>query len=493
MKTHIDAFISFITHVINCSFTSAVFPKYMGRALITPVLKKPSLDSNDFSNYRPVSNINFISKIIEKVASNQLKDYLCKNNLIDMYQSAYVSNRSTETALLKVKSDVLNAVDRQEVVFLVMLDLSAAFDTIDHALMLKHFETNMGISGCALQWLKSYLESRMYQVNIDGVLSETHKLDFGVPQGSVLGPLCFILYTSPVGKIIHKHGINFHFYADDTQMYISCNPKIPGACQSALTKLELCIIELSNWMTSYKLKLNHSKTEFFIAGTAQGLNKLPSIELKVGNNIIKPSASVRNLGIVLDSHMSMTQQVNSLISSVNYHLRNIRRIAKFLDQDTKHHVIRCLILSRMEYGNALLYGCKSKDLDRLQALQNKAVKLIFNAGKRDSPAPLLNTLHWLPIRERIKYKLCMYIYKCLNGTAPQYLVDFITYKPKGTRFTRSSMDTTLLTSQYARTSIGDKSFCISGPSLWNSLPKNIREAHTLSGFKKGLKSYLYPS
>ena len=147
----------------------------------------------------------------------------------------------------------------------------------------------------------------------------------------------------------------------------------------------------------------------------------------------------------------------------------------------------------MDYGNALLYGCKSKDLDRLQALQNKAVKLIFNAGKRDSPAPLLNTLHWLPIRERIKYKLCMYIYKCLNGTAPQYLVDFITYKPKGTRFTRSSIDTTLLTSQYARTSIGDKSFCISGPSLWNSLPKNIREAHTLSGFKKGLKSYLYPS
>ena len=96
-------------------------------------------------------------------------------------------------------------------------NLCAAFDTIDHALMLKHFETNMGISGCALQWLKSYLESRVYQVNIDGVLSETHKLNFGVPQGSVLGTLCFILYTSPVGKIIHKHGINFHFYADDTQ------------------------------------------------------------------------------------------------------------------------------------------------------------------------------------------------------------------------------------------------------------------------------------
>ena len=130
--------------------------------------------------------------------------------------------------------------------------------------------------------------------------------------------------------------------------------------------------------------------------------------------------------------------------------------------------------------------CKIRPLNSFSMLVNATVPLPcwthYIAG-----------LYWLPIQERIKYKLCMYIYKCLNGTAPQYLVDFITYKPKGTRFTRSSLDTTFLTSQYARTSIGDKSFCISGPSLWNSLPKNIREAHTLSGFKEGLKSYLYPS
>ena len=165
----------------------------MGRALITPILKKPSrdsgLDCNDLSNFRPVSNICFISKIIEKVASNQLKEYLYQNNLIEVYQSAYVSKRSTETALLKVQSDILNAVDRQEVVFLVMLDLSAAFDTIDHVMLLQHLQNNFGISGKSLQWIRSYLESRVYQVQIDGVLSDMHSLDFGVPQGSVLGPL----------------------------------------------------------------------------------------------------------------------------------------------------------------------------------------------------------------------------------------------------------------------------------------------------------------
>ena len=154
VKDHLDIFLPFITHVINNSLSSSIFPKSMGRALITPILKKPSLDCNEFSNYRPVSNINYMSKIIEKVVSNQLKEYLWQNNLIEMYQSAYVSNRSTETALLKVQSDFLNAVDRQEVVFLVMLDLSAAFDTIDHAMLLQHLERNFGISGKALQWIR---------------------------------------------------------------------------------------------------------------------------------------------------------------------------------------------------------------------------------------------------------------------------------------------------------------------------------------------------
>ena len=495
IETTLKVFLPFISHVVNSSLSSATFPRSMGCALITPILKKPSLDRNDLANYRPVSNISFISKIIEKVVSNQLKDYLCQNNLIEMYQSAYVANRSTETALLKVRSDILNAVDRREVVFLVMLDLSAAFDTIDHDMLLRHLEGGFGISGKALQWIKSYLESRMYQVQIDGVYSDKCNLDTGVPQGSVLGPLGFILYISPIGNIIRKHGLDFHVFADDTQIYDSCDPSVPEACQTSLSKLELCITELSNWMSVNKLKLNHGKTEFFIAGTTQGLNKLPPVTLKVGDDMIQPSSSVRNLGIIFDNHMSMTKHVNSLISSVNFHLRNIRRIAKYLDQDTKHHVIRCLILSRLDYGNALLYGASAKDLDRLQSLQNKAAKLIFSAGRRDSPSPLINKLHWLPIRERVKFKICMYVFKCLHGIAPDYLSDFLSHRTKSITgpITRSSLDTSLLTAHMGKNRIGDKSFYVSAPLLWNSLPRNIREACTLPSFKKMLKSHFYPS
>ena len=441
------------------------------------------------------SNINFISKILEKAVAGQLKHYLTENKLIETYQSAYVPNKSTETALLKVQSDILNAVDSREVVFLVIPDLSAAFDTIDHGILLHCLQNNFGTSGNVLKWIRSYLESRTYQVQIDGIFSDTYDLEYGVPQGSVLGPLGFIYYTSTVGNINRKHGLKFHVYADDTQIYVSFNPRSPGACRAALRQLEHCITDLSDWMSTNMLNLNPTKTEFFIAGTSQGLQKLPSsVVLRIGDSVIKPATTVRNLGILFDAQMSMSSHIISLISSVNYHLRNIRRISKFLDQDTKHAVVHSFILSRLDYGNALLYGTKSKDLDRLQSLQHKAIKLIFSANRFESPAPLMNTLHWLPIRERINLKICIYVFKCIHGNAPKYLSDFISHRlrPVTGPIARSSNDSTLIVAHVGRNCIGDKSFYVTAPRLWNALPRNIREAKSLTVFKKMLKSHLYP-
>jgi hypothetical protein len=492
LKEHLDTFLPAITQIINSSLSSGEFPKPFGSALITPILKKPSLDCNVLSNYRPVSSINFISKLIEKTATNQLRQYFDDNNLLDEYQSAYCKNKSTETALLSVRSDILDAVDRQKIVFLVMLDLSAAFDTIDHTILLRRMNQSFGISKTALQWISSYLKCRTS--HIYGIYSDSHILDFGVPQGSVKGPLDFIVYTTPVGNIIRGHGLKYHIYADDTQVYVSFNPKVLGAHEAALSQLESCIHELKDWMRKNKLKLNPGKTEFFIAGTVQNLIKIPPVTLKVDGSIIKPSDTVRNLGIVFDKHMSMTQHINSLISTVNFHLRNLRRIGRYLDKETKHSAVRALILSRIDYGNALLYGAKSKDLDRLQSLQNKAAKLIYSAGKRDSPSQLMHNLHWLPIRDRIKFKICMYVYKCLQGNAPKYLSDFLSHRVRASDgpVTRSTGDTTLLSAHVSRLCIGDKSFFVAAPSLWNSLPRSIREACSLQSFKKILKSYLYP-
>lgn len=495
MKQHIDVILPSLTHIINTSLASGVFPKLLGKAIVTPILKKPTLDSNELQNYRPVSNIAFISKLIEKVVCKQIADHMSFYGLGEQFQSAYTANTSTETALLKVKSDMLCAVDRQEVVLLVLLDLSAAFDTVDHNVLLQRLYHRIGISGTALKWVESYLKSRTSCVSIDGEYSAAAQLIYGVPQGSVKGPLDFIIYILPVGDIIRSHGITFHSYADDIQLYISFNPKEPNAAGKALQKLERCIADLQCWMKSNKLMLNNKKTEFLIAGSSQSIKKLPPLQLHVGDDTIMPSSHVRNLGVVFDTNLTMTKQVSSMVSSSNYQLRNLWRLHRFLDQDTRHQAVRALILSRLDYGNALLYGITSKELRRLQSIQNKAAKFIYSAARFDSPAPLLHSLHWLPIHERISYKICLYVYKSQHGQSPQYLANALIPKsrPALGPTTRSTLDATLLDIPSTKKCIGDKAFTTAGPSLWNRLPRHIRENHSIDLFKKVLKTHLFPS
>ena len=179
----------------------------------------------------------------------------------------------------------------------------------------------------------------------------------------------------------------------------------------------------------------------------------------------------------------------------NYQLRNLWRLHRYLDKDTRHQVVRALILSRLDYGNAIFYGMSSKELKRLQSIQNKSAKFIFSASRLDSPAPLLDSLHWLPVRERISYKVCLYVYKAIYGHAPKYLANNLQLKPRPSQgpITRSSSDTTLLIIPPTRICIGDKAFAVAGPSLWNNLPRHIRETPKIDSFKRALKTYLYPS
>mgnify|MGYP000509554728 CR=1 FL=1 len=177
----------------------------MKEALISPLLKKSSLEPI-FKNFRPVSNLSFVSKLVEKVVASQLKKHMMENNLLQKYQSAYRPGHSTETALMKVQNDILCAVDKQRVVLLVLLDLSAAFDTVDHCILLKRLSSSIGISGTALSWLTSYLQKRTQCVVINGVTSANSEMKYGVPQGSVLGPLLFTIYTKPLARILENMG-----------------------------------------------------------------------------------------------------------------------------------------------------------------------------------------------------------------------------------------------------------------------------------------------
>src|SRR5580700_8402102 len=223
LKLCLDSLLLPITNIVNLSFSVPVFPSCFKHPIVRPLLKKPSLPPDDLSNYRPISNLSFVSKIIERIVASRINQHLKSFPSLSPFQSAYRKFHSTETALLRITNDILLSCDRQKVTALVLFYLSAAFDTIDHAILLSRLSTTFGITGNALSLLSSYLLDRTQSVVIGPGhdQSSPSPLLTGVPQGSVLGPLLFCLYTTPLTTTLNHSPVTPHFYADDTQLYIS--------------------------------------------------------------------------------------------------------------------------------------------------------------------------------------------------------------------------------------------------------------------------------
>lgn len=488
LKPCLDSLLPLITSIINKCLTESKVPESFKTAIVRPLLKKPGLDKEIMKNYRPVSNLNFLSKVLEKVVGKQLEAHLERHDLYDNLQSAYRPCHSTETALLRVHHDVVKSLDEGNSVVLVLLDLSAAFDVIDHDILFKRLEYSYGITGDVLLWFKSYLCGRSQCVMVGNTSSGSRRLDTGVPQGSVLGPRIYCLFSRPIGNICRKHGLLYHCYADDSQVYMVIKPI---SNQAALTdNLEICLKDISNWMSSNLLKLNTDKTEVIVFSSKARSRSMKHLKLTVGSDIIYPSPCVKNLGVFFDSSLTMEKQVSSVAKSCFYQIRNIGRVRKFLTTDACKTLVHSLVTSRLDYGNALLYGITGGLLGRLQRVQNAAARLITRTRKREHITPVLRDLHWLPVEYRIQYKLLTYVFKALKGDSPQYLQEIVTpYNP--TRTLRSSSNILLTGSRTNTATYGNRCFSSASAALWNDLPLSARKCQTLTSFKKVLKTHLF--
>ena len=489
LKVCLTELLPFITKIINTSIETAYVPSAFKRAFVRPILKKSSLDQNVLKNYRPVSNLPFVSKVLEKVINARIDDHLKDNKLHEEHQSAYRKFHSTETALLKVQNDILQSLDQNKAVVLVMLDLSAAFDTIDHSTLVLRLENLFGIKAKPLKWISSYLSDRYQTVSINGVLSKPVLMKFSVPQGSVLGPKYYTMYTKPVGTICMQYGLNHHFYADDSQLYMAFEPK--DSPINILYRVECCLDSIMSWMHSNMLKPNTDKTEVIVFASQHNERLVNNISVTVGDSEIKPSVCVRNLGVFLDSRLNMEQHVNFVCRSCFSQLRQIGHIRKYLTTDATKSLVNSRITSRMDYCNALLVGIPDKVIGRLQNVQNTAARLISKSSRYSHITPVLKELHWLPVMYRIRFKILVHIFKALHDESPDYIRQLLqVYEPK--RNLRSHAQSVSLSVPQSRTATyGDRSFMTIAPRLWNGLPACVRDCNTLSTFKRTLKTHMF--
>ena len=487
MIENLNEILPILLSIVNTSLITGVVPDNFKHALVTPLIKKNNLDPNSMNNYRPVSNLSFLSKILEKVVLKQLSFHLQSNNLVEPFQSAYCSNHSTETALVRVVSDLLVAADNGNVSILSLLDLSAAFDTLDHNILLNRLRNTFGLSNTVLSWFESYLTGRSQCVLVNNSKSNVKHLQNGVPQGSVLGPVLFVMYTKPLSNVISNHLVSYHLYADDTQLYLGSDTTSFNICKETV---EFCISNVYKWMCRNKLKMNESKTEIMTIGSVSKLNSIDCSSVNICGHEITVSAKARNLGVIFDSQLSMEHQINSVCKAIFLELRRISLIRKYISPEAANQLVSSFILSRIDYCNSLYAGLSLTKVNKLQRAQNNAARLVLRKSKVNHIKPLLEQLHWLPVEKRIVYKIATLTYRSLYCDMPNYMQDLlIPYAPS--RMLRSSVTNLLKTPRITYRSFGERSFFYQAPSIWNSLPPEVRETKSYESFKTKLKTYLF--
>jgi hypothetical protein len=489
LKSVADLLAPFLAHLFSCSLATGRFPAHFKAASITPILKKSSLPVDNPSSYRPISNLSIISKLLERLVARQLTSFLEQHRLLPPYQSGFRRGFSTETAITKVLSDLLDAVDRGDTALLVLLDLSAAFDTVDHDVLLERLGRSFGVSGDALEWFRSYISGRSQYVRCGGNTSDVADVICGVPQGSVLGPILFIMYTADLASIVAASGLSIHQYADDSQIYGSCHSGSTSILSESVVR---CTSTVACWMRCNRLQLNADKTDIMWCATTRRASCLPSDPINIAGAEVRPVSTVRSLGVFIDSDLGAASHVRSVVSRCFASLRQLRLLRRYVSDDCFRSLVVALIHSRLDYGNFVMVGLPAFRLRLLQSVLNAAARLTFRLRRYEHISDALAVLHWLRASERIDYKVAVMAYQSLHGSSPSYLhVLQRTAELSNRRQLRSSSSGRVEIPVFRLATAGRRSFPVAAAHVWNSLPVDLRLAQSLSVFRSRLKTFLF--
>ena len=369
-----------LTYLINLSIEQGKCPSLFKLARVIPLYKKGT--KTDPGNYRPISILCSVSKVVERIIHEQINQYLSTHNLLFDLQSGFRKSHSTDTCLLYLTDYIRLEVDKGKYCGMVMLDLQKAFDTVHHGILLNKLEA-LGFDGLTLQWVRSYLVGRKQVVDMNGTLSPPLTLSSGVPQGSILGPLFFLLYVNDMKAAVD---CNLFLFADDSALVVSHKDKMEV---ERLLSEEL--VKVSVWLSDNRLSLHLGKTESILFGSNYNLKKSPGFKIVVGDFEVATKESITYLGCILDNKLSGESMAQKVISKVSQRTKFLARISRFLDTHTLKTLAGALVQCQFDYACTSWYTGISMTLKKkLQTSQNKLVRVILKLHPRsrllNSPA-----------------------------------------------------------------------------------------------------------
>nr|CAH7735754.1 unnamed protein product [Callosobruchus chinensis] len=471
-----------ITYIINFCLTHNTFPEIWKSSKVIPIPKKNN--PSNLSEFRPVSILPTFSKIVEKIISNQLKVFITANKILPVTQSGFRSGHSTTTALATVTDDLFRACDKRMYTCLILIDFSRAFDTLDHAILCSKFKC-LGISDLAVGFFNRYLQNRSQCTEFNGHVSKFRSITRGVPQGSILGPLLFSIYTSDLKKQLEFCSV--HQYADDTQLYYSFSQEnINAACE----RINSDLLYLTRYVSAHSLVLNEKKTEMLIFGPKPNeVVSNPNFSVSINSTVLHTKDYCKNLGLHIDNNLKFTTHVRHLLQKAYAKLRVLYIHRKALSTEVILYLCDSLILSSLSYANVVFWpALTAREKLSIQKVQNQCIKLAYGLRKFDHFSDKLCASGWLTMNERFLVHLACLTYKINNTQIPLYLYSKLV--KRSDLHGRQTRTCSLYDVPSHSTEQFKKSFSYVACATYNSLPGIVKNSATFSLFKRRVKSHI---
>jgi hypothetical protein len=469
----------YITRLINLSLQEGIVVDDWKVSKVTPVFKGGD-DKFSKTNYRPISVISHIAKILEKAVQRQFVQYLIDNELICVDQSAYRKYHNTQTSLHKCTEDWIDNICDKTYTAVCFLNIRKCFDTINHKILLRKL-SRYGINEREALWFSSYLKDRSQYVKCNGEVSSKYYVPIGVPQGSVLGPILFSLYVNDISCHVYPCSVNL--YADDTLLYCTGND-----INEASQKLQESLNTVSKWYDGNRLVLNASKSKCMVIASKHQTRNECTLNVSLNNTAIEQVNSVKYLGVIIDSNLSWNDHVSTLCKNLSFKVSQLSRARNVVNRNMMLIIYNSIIQPTIDYAITVWGHTTMTNINKIQRLQNLAARIVTNNFDyvNTRGIDIVKQLKWMNVSERIIYFERLLMFKCIHGMAPEYLCNQVTMEIEVRNVNTRSHDMNVYI-PFPNNEISKKSLFYSSAKNWNSLSAETKEIFTIDNFKRHMK------